>query len=266
MAKPLVVHTAIGPPSGLPCLRVFVSFDFVYGSATPSAHQPRRPLLPAPPHRRLERECAAAEDARGDARLPCHWAVGPLHRRSPSPSGHLLEAVVCRGRSCSLCSAGVSMVPVDDGTFLPPEIIFLQQISRRLRASNLCSSIYLCICIYAVSPPLCSWQVLNSVWIGVGIGEDAKEIAPAAAPPAYGSERLGGEEEKESEYSFRWNSSAVKDSTSRAHRRCHPARAQSVVGPCGPILKKLCGAQRPVTGPTRYGHFADDDSVQTVCS
>ncbi|TKW08129.1 hypothetical protein SEVIR_6G008750v4 [Setaria viridis] len=115
MAKPLVVHTAIGPPSGLPCLRVFVSFDFVYGSATPSAHQPRRPLLPAPPHRRLERECAAAEDARGDARLPCHWAVGPLHRRSPSPSGHLLEAVVCRGRSCSLCSAGVSMVPVDDG-------------------------------------------------------------------------------------------------------------------------------------------------------
>jgi hypothetical protein len=38
-------------------------------------------------------------------------------------------------------------------------------------------------------------------WIVVGIGEEAEEIAPAA--PAYGSERLGGEE-KESE-SFRWN-------------------------------------------------------------
>jgi hypothetical protein len=35
----------------------------------------------------------------------------------------------------------------------------------------------------------------------VGIGEEAEEIAPAA--PAYGSERLGGEE-KEPE-SFRWN-------------------------------------------------------------
>jgi hypothetical protein len=77
MEVPLIVlvghHIAMGPPLGLPCLRVVAPSSTASGSMPFPRNRPSAPLLPTPPHRCLERECVAAEADRGVAKLLRRW-------------------------------------------------------------------------------------------------------------------------------------------------------------------------------------------------
>ena len=107
--RPRRVPHRHGGATGPARLRVVVPLGSASGSARPSRASGQAPrLLPAPPHRCLERECVAAEDHRGDARPlrhrgrratapPIDVAAGPQRPGasplSPSIAGSLHRAV-----------------------------------------------------------------------------------------------------------------------------------------------------------------------------